>query len=126
MHAVRRIGLTAALAAAWLACERAPHDPDLPSGIERVVVSTVTATEATIRWWTERAERGEAFAWTQDGVVSSATESWPAQSHAVTLRGLRPGSTYHFHVLGPSGRSYLSHFETIEPPAGTSAAWSPT
>ena len=119
-----RHSCAALLAAAFLcqcaAAENRDHaSADFPDqGIRRILVTTVTETAATVIWTTATAERDELVAWTRDRKLLRAMDERPARRHSATLKGLKPNAFYHYFIQGPSGKSYVSYFQTVEPLPG--------
>jgi hypothetical protein len=71
--------------------------------ISSVAASGVTAEQATIRWTTDVLSDSQ-VKWGTTTTYGSDTSN-PAQvtAHALTLTGLRGGTTYHFQVLSKNG-----------------------
>ena len=94
-------------------------EPNCPQqGISRILASTVTETSATILWRTDRPEKGQVCAWTQDNEVICKAEIEPTTSHSVNLTELKSDAVYHFYIRSASTASYLHHFRTVKPIEG--------
>jgi len=94
-------------------------EPNYPQqGISRILASTVTETSATILWRTDRPEKGQVCAWTQDNEVICKAEIEPTTSHSVNLTELKSDAVYHFYIRSASTASYLHHFRTVKPIEG--------
>ena len=89
--------------------------------ISGVSVSGITTTGATISWTTNEASTSQVnYGTTSSYGSSSPLNASLAQSHAVTLTGLTPGTTYNYDLVstnsaGTAGVSANSTFSTILP-----------
>jgi hypothetical protein len=91
--------------------------------ISGVTSTGVTGTTATIVWFTDKASSSQvAFGTTPALGFFSAYNAAPVFSHAVTLTGLTPGTTYNFAVssVGSSGTT-TSPNSTFSTPVSSSA-----
>lgn len=74
-------------------------------------VCNIRSDRATVFWWTdipsnsvvEFAEEGQAFA-TAKKIVAVDDEGLPGRFHKVTLKGLKPGTTYRYDAISGSAR----------------------
>jgi acid phosphatase type 7 len=83
-------------------------------------VQGITASSAVICWVSERpdeslVEYGKALQ-----PQRKETDALAGRRHAVALRGLDPGSTYHYHVRGFGGASKRGSFRTAPVDEGSS------
>jgi predicted phosphodiesterase len=75
-------------------------------------VQGVTARSAIVCWTNERATVGVVEYGKTTELARKATDSRVGRRHAVALRGLDPGSTYHYSVEGVGGSASTEGFRT--------------
>src|ERR687885_193629 len=66
-------------------------------------VQGITASSAVICWVSERPDEGLVEYRNPPEPERKETDTLIGRRHAVALRGLHPGSTYHYHVRGFGG-----------------------
>ena len=102
--------------------------------ITNVLASSITSTSATITWTTDQSTTSSVnYGTTSSYGTSSGVQSQLVTSHAVTLTGLTPGTTYNYDVvsansLGLSSTSSNATFTTVTsgatpPQVGYVAFW---
>jgi hypothetical protein len=96
--------------------------PDSTSPIiEAVDTTIVTGTRATIRWQTDEvADAQVEYGTTASYGSTSALDPTLLETHSATIRGLLPGTLYHFRVISADATGNLSvstdaTFSTLPP-----------